>query len=89
MREDSGQDVFCAALKHFVAASPGIKSFSLGGPACIDGSLFWPPISQAACNGWTNTEDVMLDLSADRPDGGWYRDKHPDIPLDSPSKQEL
>lgn len=70
LREDTGQDVFCAALKHFVAASPRIKSFSLGGPACIDGSLFWPPISQAACNGWTNIEDVTLDLSAVRPDGG-------------------
>lgn len=90
LRGGSSQDALGVALKHYIAASPGIKSFYLGGPICIDESLFWPPVSQATgVNGWTDMKTIGIDMSQVRPDGGWYLENHPDIPLDSPSIQEL
>jgi len=81
----STQDALSTAFHNLLAASPNLKTVYLGGPVCFDESLFWPnkakPNNEAR---WPNLESLTVEMSAVRPDGGWYLDNHPDKSLDVP-----
>jgi hypothetical protein len=78
------QDAFSASFHQLLAACPKLKTVYLIGPVCVDESLFWPHNAQPNEARWPNLESLTVDMSAVRPDGGWYLDSHPDMPLDEP-----
>ena len=79
------QDALSTAFHNLLTASPNLKTVYLSGPVCFDESLFWPdnakPNNEAR---WSNLETLTIEMSVVRPDGGWYLDSHPDMPLDEP-----
>jgi hypothetical protein len=82
--ERSTYDALSTSLHQLLTACPKLKTFYLSGPVCVDESLFWPHNAQPDETHWPNLESLVVEMSAVRPDGGWYLDRHPDMPLDEP-----
>jgi hypothetical protein len=83
-RSTGTQDALSTSLHRLIAACPNLKTVYFNGPACFDESLFWPHNAQPNEARWPSLETLYVGMSAVRPDGGWYLDSHPDVPLDEP-----
>lgn len=83
-RSAAAQDALSTSFHRLIAACPNLKTAFLSGPACFDESLFWPHNSKPNEARWPNLESLYVEMSAVRPDGGWYLDSQPDVPLDEP-----
>lgn len=83
----STTDAFSISLRQFLMAAPSLESVNLGGPVCIDESLFEPSDSNPSERWWFGLRELRIEMSAVRPDGGWYLDEDPEIPRDEPSRQ--
>jgi len=77
----STQDTLSASLHGLLVACRKLKRINLDGPICIDEHLFWIDDLKTAEPLWPDLEDVHLRM---RPDGGWYLDSYPGVPLDEP-----
>jgi hypothetical protein len=78
------QDALSTSIHRLIAACPKLKTVYVNGPICLDESLFWPHKAQPNEARWPSLESLIIEMSAVRPDGGWYLDRHPDMPLDEP-----
>jgi hypothetical protein len=86
-RDGSHTDAFTTSLRQFLIAAPNLEVVNLGGPICIDESFFERPDSPSSEMWWPNLREFRIEMSAVRPDGGWYLDEDTDIPRDEPSRQ--
>jgi len=82
-------DAFSISLRQFLIAAPNLESVTLGGPICIDESLFEPSDSLSSEIRWLDLCELRIEMSAVRPDGEWYLDEDLDVPRDEPSRQNL
>jgi hypothetical protein len=80
-------DVFSTSLGCFLSGYCKLTKVSLGGPICIDEGIFLPPNPNADNDQWTSLQELSIDMSLVRPDGKWYLEKHPDFPLEEPSRR--
>lgn len=80
-------DAFSTSLRQFLIAAPNLEIVNLGGPICIDKSLFESSDSTFSETRWLGLHELHIDMSAVRPDGGWYLDEDTDIPREEPSRQ--
>lgn len=78
-------DTLSLSLNRFVERCPQLKVMRLGGPICIDKSLFWPSEADTGTGGWLSLREMPVRVSVTRPDGGWYLDSDPVVPLEEPS----
>jgi hypothetical protein len=86
-REDCPDDAFSTSLRRFLIAAPDLELVNLSGPICIDESFFEPSDSHSLKRQWHALRELHIEMSAVRPDGGWYLDEDADIPRDEPSRQ--
>jgi hypothetical protein len=86
-RGNSNTDDFSTSLRQFLIAAPNLESVNLGGPICIDESLFEPSDSHPSKRWWLGLRELRIEMSAVRPDGGWYLDEDPEISRDEPARQ--
>jgi hypothetical protein len=86
-RDGSYTDAFSTSLRQFLIAAPNLEVVNLGGPICIDESFFERPDSPSSEMWWPNLREFRIEMSAVRPDGGWYLDEDPEISRDEPSRQ--
>ena len=85
--EGSTHDALSTSLHNFLVACPKLKTINLDGPICIDESFFWPQNPGADEPGadeprWPDLQNLWVRLSLVRPDGGWWLDNHPGMPLE-------
>lgn len=85
--DSSHTDAFSNSLRQFLIAAPNLETVILGGPICIDESLFEISDSPLSERWWLGLRELRIEMSAVRPDGGWYLDEDPEIPRDEPSRQ--
>jgi hypothetical protein len=68
--DDSENDALSINLNRFLSRCCKPIKVSLGGPICIDEALFWPPISSANNDSWASLQELRIDMSSIRLDGG-------------------
>jgi len=86
-RENLPDDAFSTSLRQFLIAAPNLELVNLSGPICIDESFFELSDSPSRERQWRGLRELHIEMSAVRPDGGWYLDEDSDIPRDEPSRQ--
>jgi hypothetical protein len=86
-RGNSNIDVSSTSLRKFLIAAPNLESVNLGGPICIDESLFESSDSHSSKRWWLGLRELRIEMSAVRPDGGWYLDEDLEISRNEPSRQ--
>lgn len=84
IHKGSTHDAFSTSLHNLLVACPKLQTINLDGPICIDESFFWPQDPGSDEPRWSDLEHLWARLSAARPDGGWWLDSHPGMPLDEP-----
>lgn len=80
-------DDFSLGLHQFISSCPVLEDVQLGGPMCVDETLFWSPECDKDDGRWPSLKHFHVEISCFRPDGGWYLDEHPDFPRDEPCRQ--
>lgn len=77
-------DPLSLGLSQFISSCEGLTEVRLGGPICVDETLF----TLIPDDRWAHIKKFIVDLSCVRPDGGWYLDEHTRFPRDEPSRQD-
>jgi hypothetical protein len=80
----STQDALSTSLHQLLVACRKLKRIHLKGRICIDEHVFWIDDPETAEPLWPDLKHVLVHMSAVRPDGGWYLDSYPGVPLDKP-----
>jgi hypothetical protein len=81
----STHDALSTSLHNLLVACSKLKVIDLYGPICIDESFFWPQNPGADEPRWPDLQKVWVRLSPVRPDGGWWLDNHPGMPVEEPT----
>jgi hypothetical protein len=85
IHKGSTHDALSTSLHNFLVACPKLRTINLTGPICLDESFFWPQNPGANEPRWPDLQKFWVHLSPVRPDGGWWLDNHPGIPIEDPT----
>ncbi|KAG9595089.1 hypothetical protein KCU77_g9129, partial [Aureobasidium melanogenum] len=83
-------DDLSSSLRLFSQSAPCLTNFKLSGPISVSPDLFWPleEIKQGVEQQWRELKVFTVELSAVRPDGGWYTELDPNRDTESSDEEE-
>jgi hypothetical protein len=83
-------DDLSSSLRIFSQSAPCLTNLKLSGPISVSPDLFWPSeeTEQGAEQQWRELKVFTVELSAVRPDGGWYTELDPNRDTESSDGEE-
>ncbi|KAH0369120.1 hypothetical protein KCU65_g3523, partial [Aureobasidium melanogenum] len=86
----SNVDDLSASLRLFLQSAPCLTSLELSGPISVSADLFWPSeeAKQSVKQQWRKLKVFTVELSAVRPDGGWYTELDPNRDTESSDEED-
>jgi hypothetical protein len=85
-------DDLSTALRKYSQAAPGLSIFKLSGPICVGPEIFQSSGADEEDGHkqqqWQELKVVTVELSAVRPDGGWYTELDPNRGSDSSEEEQ-
>ncbi|KAK6002289.1 hypothetical protein QM012_001927 [Aureobasidium pullulans] len=83
-------DDLSTSLRLFTQSAPCLTNLKLSGPISVSPGLFWPVVEteQEAERQWRELKVFTVELSAVRPDGGWYTELDPNRDTESSDEEE-
>lgn len=83
-------DDLSTSLRLFTQSAPCLTNLKLSGPISVSSDVFWPSAEtkQDVEQQWRELKVFTVELSAVRPDGGWYTELDPDRDTESSDEEE-